>query len=130
MAFEVLLIDGDPRSCATLRSLLNGHDFQVQAAHRVEDGIKRCHKSSPDAIILDLSSSGLEGWEVCSRIRELSRAPIIVLATVGLPWNVARSLEAGADDYLLKPVHGGMLVSRLYRHIRKRATTPSEQLVH
>jgi DNA-binding response OmpR family regulator len=120
MAVEVLLIDDDPDLSIMLRTLLRGQDIQIQAVFSGEEGIEECQKSPPDVIILDLLMPGMDGWEVCEKIREFSDVPILILSALGSPGSVARALDAGADDYLIKPVHASLLASRLRTLVRRR----------
>jgi DNA-binding response OmpR family regulator len=120
MAVEVLLIDDDPDLAMMLRTLLRGQDFQIRAVFNGEDGIEECRTSAPDVIILDLLMPGMDGWDVCEKIREFSDVPILILSALGSPGSVARALDAGADDYLIKPVHASLLASRLRTLVRRR----------
>ncbi|MGD2162234.1 MAG: response regulator [Anaerolineales bacterium] len=120
MAVEVLLIDDDPDLATMLRALLRGQDFQIYAEYNGEDGIETCSTAKPDVVILDLLMPGLDGWEVCEKIREFSDVPILILSALGSPGSVARALDAGADDYLIKPVHASLLASRLRTLVRRR----------
>jgi DNA-binding response OmpR family regulator len=120
MAVEVLLIDDDPDLSIMLRTLLKGQDFQIRAVFTGEEGIEECTLNPPDVIILDLLMPGMDGWEVCEKIREFSDVPILILSALGSPGSVARALDAGADDYLIKPVHASLLASRLRTLVRRR----------
>jgi len=73
----------------------------------------------PDVIILDLFMPGLDGWQVCKSIREYSQVPILVLSAINKPGTVAKALDEGADDYLIKPVPSGVLVAHLNNLIRR-----------
>ncbi|HLC04000.1 MAG TPA: response regulator [Anaerolineales bacterium] len=128
MAIEVLLIDDDPVLAVMLRMLLRGQDFQIQAFLTGEEGIRACQTSPPDVLILDLLMPGMDGWEVCKKVREASDVPILILSALGSPGSVARALDAGADDYLIKPVHASLLSSRLRTLVRRRALKPAEQV--
>jgi two-component system KDP operon response regulator KdpE len=121
MAIEVLLIDDDPELAVMLRTLLRGQDIQLKAVYSGEDGIRACRETAPDVVILDLLMPEMDGWEVCARIREFSDVPILILSALGAPGSVARALDAGADDYLIKPVHASLLASRLRTLVRRSA---------
>jgi DNA-binding response OmpR family regulator len=121
MAINVLLIDDDPEISLMLRTLLRGQDFQIRAEFSGPAGVEACSDQPTDVVILDLMMPEMDGWEVCKRIREFSDIPILVLSAVGAPGSVARALEAGADDYLIKPVHASLLASRLRALVRKYA---------
>jgi DNA-binding response OmpR family regulator len=120
MAIEILLIDDDPDFSIMLRTLLRGRDFQVRSVYTGDDGIEACHEDPPDVVVLDLLMPNYDGWEVCEKIREFSDVPIIILSALGAPASVARALDAGADDYLIKPVHASLLASRLNALVRRR----------
>ena len=120
MAVDVLLIDDDPDLAIMLRTLLRGQDIQIRAIFNGEDGIKACRDEQPDVIILDLLMPRMDGWEVCEKIREFCDVPILILSAIGSPGSVARALDAGADDYLIKPVHASLLASRLRTLMRRR----------
>lgn len=127
MAINVLLIDDDPEISIMLRTLLRGQDFQIRAAYSGGEGIEACTSHPTDVVILDMMMPEMDGWEVCRRIRKFSNVPVLVLSAVGAPGSVARALEAGADDYLIKPVHASLLASRLRTLVRKFALTAYPQ---
>lgn len=129
MAIEVLLVDDDPDLSVMLRTLLRGQDFQIKSVLTGEDGIRECRERPVDVIILDLLMPEMDGWEVCERIREFSDVPILILSALGSPASVAKALDAGADDYLIKPVHASLLSSRLRTLVRRHALKPSLQPV-
>ncbi|MBF8255864.1 MAG: two-component system, OmpR family, response regulator MtrA, partial [Anaerolineales bacterium] len=105
MAIHTLLIDDDPDLAAVMQSLLRGQDFDLHSVLTGHEGIEACRNDQPDVVILDLLMPGMDGWEVCQKIREFSNVPILILSALGAPGSVARALDAGADDYLIKPVH-------------------------
>lgn len=121
MAIEVLLIDDDPDLSVMLRTLLRGQDFQIRSVFSGAEGIDACRDAHTDVVILDLLMPEMDGWEVCQKIREFSDVPILILSALGAPGSVARALDAGADDYLIKPVHASLLASRLRALVRRRA---------
>jgi two-component system KDP operon response regulator KdpE len=127
MAIEVLLVDDDVDLAMMLRTLLRGQDFQIRSECRGEDGIRSCQENPPDVVILDLLMPEMDGWQVCERIRTFSDVPILILSALGAPGSVARALDAGADDYLIKPVHASLLASRLRTLVRRRSLAPRYQ---
>lgn len=128
MAVEVLLIDDDPDLSIMLRTLLRGQDFQIQAVFAGEEGIQACRENQPDVVILDILMPEMDGWEVCEHIREFSEVPILILSALGSPGSVARALDAGADDYLIKPIHASLLASRLRTLVRRSLLVHEEQV--
>jgi DNA-binding response OmpR family regulator len=121
MAIQTLLIDDDPDLSVMLRTLLKGQDFDIRAVFNGKEGVDACREMNPDVIILDLLMPEMDGWQVCERIREFSAVPILILSALGAPGSVARALDAGADDYLIKPVHASLLASRLRTLVRRQA---------
>ncbi len=126
MAIEVLIIDDDPDFSAMIRILLRGQDFQIKSELSSEEGIQTVENpdAAPDVVILDLLMPEVDGWEVCERIRSFSDVPILILSVLGSPGSVLRALNAGADDYLIKPVHASLLASRLRTLVRRKALNP------
>lgn len=121
MTLRVLLIDDDPDVAVTLRTLLRGQDFDIQPVFSGREGIEAVRESEPDVIILDLLMPELDGWQVCQEIRGMSEVPILIMSALGSPGSVARALDAGADDYLIKPVHASLLASRLRTLVRRQS---------
>ncbi len=113
MTINVLAIDDDPAMTELLTLLLRTHGFNIQTANTGEEGVKLTRKESPDVIILDLMMPGMDGWQVCKQIRSFSTVPIVVFSALDSPGIVASALDAGADDYLVKPVPSGVLISHL-----------------
>jgi two-component system KDP operon response regulator KdpE len=129
MAIEVLMIDDDPDFSTMIQILLRGQDFQIKSVLSSEVGIQTVKNpdAAPDVVILDLLMPEVDGWEVCERIRSFSDVPILVLSVLGSPGSVLRALNAGADDYLIKPVHASLLASRLRALVRRKALNPNIQ---
>ena len=113
MTLKVLTIDDDPAMTELLALLLKTHGFDVLSTNIGEDGVAIARKDSPDVIILDLMMAGLDGWQVCTQIRTFSNVPILVFSALDSPGMVAGALDAGADDYLVKPVPSGVLIAHL-----------------
>jgi DNA-binding response OmpR family regulator len=124
MAIEVLLIDDDVDLSMMLRTLLRGQDIQIRSVCSGEEGIQSVKDNPPDVVILDLLMPGMDGWQVCEQIRSFSDVPILILSALGAPGSVARALDAGADDYLIKPVHASLLATRLRTLVRRRSLAP------
>lgn len=127
MTIHVLLIDDDPEVAVTLRTLLRGQDFDIQPVFEGREGIAACRESEPDVVVLDLLMPQLDGWQVCEEIRSFSSVPILILSALGSPGSVARALDSGADDYLIKPVHASLLASRLRTLVRRQSLLTQEQ---
>jgi DNA-binding response OmpR family regulator len=116
---RVLVIDDDTAMTEMLKVTLEPRAFEVLTAHTGEEGIKGAKTQNPDVIILDLFMPGMDGWQVCKSIRQHSQVPILILSAINKPGTVAKALDEGADDYLIKPVPSGVLVAHLNNLIRR-----------
>jgi DNA-binding response OmpR family regulator len=121
---RALLIDDDQRLSALVSEYLSQHDFEVQVAGDGERGIAALEKSPFDVILLDLMLPGIDGLEVCRRIRgrpETAQLPVVMLTAKGDDVDKIVGLELGADDYLAKPFNPRELLARV-RAVLRRAT--------
>ncbi len=119
MPYRVLAIDDDAATTELLSLLLGTHGFEVLTANNGQVGVELTRRESPDVVILDLMMPEMDGWQVCKAIRAFSQVPILILSALDNPGKVASALDAGADDYLVKPVPSGTLVARLFNLIRR-----------
>ncbi len=119
MSIKVLIIDDDLAMAELLAVLLKAQGFDVSNSVSGIEGIKWIRESPPNLVVLDLMMADVDGWEVCKRVREFSNVPILVLSALDTPGMVASALDAGADDYLIKPVPSGVLVAHLNKLIRR-----------
>jgi two-component system response regulator MprA len=130
MPVKVLAIDDDPAMTELLILLLRTRGFEVHTANSGEDGIKMVRELNPDVLILDLMMSGVDGWEVCSKVRKFSTTPILILSALDTPGMVASALDAGADDYLIKPVPTSVLIAHLHNLARRaRMIKPKQEII-
>jgi len=109
---RILMIDDDPALLQFVASLFQDAGARVQTAADGLQGLQQLMAQPPDLVILDMMMPGLEGWEVCQRIRQLSTVPILMLTGMGEEGYVIRGLESGADDYLVKPFDPEILLAR------------------
>jgi len=122
MPKTVLTIDDDTAITELLAMLLRTHGYEVKTANSGEDGIDAVKRLNPHVVILDLMMPGMDGWQVCKGVREFSNVPIVILSALDDPAMIASALDAGADDYLVKPVSSSILVAHLNRLIRRTGT--------
>ena len=116
---KVLVVDDDPAMTELLKLLLQQASAEVVTANSGMQAIDLVTEAPPDVMILDLMMPEMDGWEVCERIRKVSRLPILVLSALDKPGMVARALDSGADDYLIKPVPSGVLIAHLNNLVRR-----------
>jgi DNA-binding response OmpR family regulator len=119
---NVLLIDDDKRLHELLAEYLEQNGFSVVGARSGAEGLAKFETASFDAVLLDVMMPGIDGLEVCRRIRAKSRIPIIMLTAKGDETDRVVGLELGADDYIAKPFGPRELVARL-RAVLRRANS-------
>lgn len=129
MAIKVLTIDDDPAMTDLISMLLKTYGFEVCSSNSGQGGIKLIHEQSPNIVLLDLMMPDMDGWQVCKAIREFSSVPIIILSALDNPSMVASALDAGADDFLIKPVPSGVLVAHVNRFVRRTTGSLSASAV-
>jgi len=120
--YKVLVIDDDPAMTELITLLLKTHGLDAYMANSGEEGLEMIRTVSPDVVILDLMMPGMDGWQVCTQVRSFSAIPILILSALDSPGLVARALDGGADDYLVKPVPSGVLVAHLNTLVRRAVT--------
>lgn len=116
---KVLVIDDDTAMTDLLKLLLEPAKATLLTANSAVDGVALAKDESPDVIILDLMMPDITGWELCGMLRKFSTAPILVLSALDIPGMVARALNAGADDYLIKPVTSPVLTAHINKLVRR-----------
>lgn len=121
MSIRVLLVDDDVRLHELLSSYLEQNGVQVGRAYDGLTGIRELESGTFDAVLLDVMMPGIDGLEVCRRIRQKSRIPVIMLTAKGDETDRVVGLELGADDYVAKPFSPRELLARL-RAVLRRAT--------
>jgi two-component system, OmpR family, KDP operon response regulator KdpE len=118
---HVLVIDDEPQILRAIRTILTAKHFRVTTASRGEEGLTLAATQMPDVIILDLSLPDLDGIEVCTRLREWTQVPIIILTVRDGERDKVLALDRGADDYLTKPFGIEELLARLRVALRHSA---------
>src|ERR1700736_1311676 len=125
----VLLIEDEPKIRRFLRAGFEIHDFAVLEAESAADGLKAATFNTPDLIILDLALPDLHGTEVLERLRSWSNVPVIILSVVSNEAEKVRLLQAGADDYVVKPFGMAELLARGEAALRRYFKTATENPV-
>src|SRR5450432_2022985 len=129
LALRVLCIDDDTRLYELLASYLGENGVRLEHAPEGRRGIETLERGVFDAVLLDVMMPGLDGLEVCRRIREKSRIPVIMLTARGDETDRVVGLELGADDYVPKPFSPRELLARLRAVLRRTAPTGEPPLV-
>jgi DNA-binding response OmpR family regulator len=121
---KVLVIDDDPELRKLVEAILKPLDLTVYMASSGEDGLKQAYTVHPDLVILDVNMPGMDGYEVCSRLREFSSFPILMLTARAHENDMLRGFNVGVDDYLGKPFRKAELEVRV-RALLRRANAQS-----
>lgn len=117
---KVLVADDEPQMRRALRVGLEKIDYKVILAENGEEALRQAAAQAPDLIILDLAMPpGIDGFEVCQRLREWSQIPVIVLSVRASEDDKIRALELGADDYVIKPFGMRELIARIRALVRR-----------
>lgn len=130
MARTVLVIDDDEKLNRLLKRFLKDYGYDVYSATDADAGLKKVRTVLPDLIILDVMLPGMNGFDVCKRIRESSTMPIIMLTARGDVTDKVVGLELGADDYLPKPFEPRELVARIQAVLRRTGNTGVDRRRH
>ena len=121
----VLVVDDDQDLAEMLGIVLTGAGIDVEMVGRGDEALEAFRETKPDLVLLDVMLPGIDGVEVCKLIRAESMVPIVMLTARGDTQDVVAGLEAGADDYIVKPFrHPSELVARIRTRLR-RSTLPS-----
>ncbi|MFQ5436026.1 MAG: response regulator transcription factor [Anaerolineae bacterium] len=109
----ILLIDDDQ----TLTELLADHarpmGYEVITANNGREGLRRASEVAPDIVVLDVMMPGMDGWDVCRRLRKTSRVPVIMLTAKNEEFDKLRGFHLGIDDYVTKPFSFAELMARI-----------------
>jgi two-component system response regulator MtrA len=120
---SVLVVDDDQDLAEMLGIVLNGAGIEVDLVSRGDEVMDVFRNNPPDLVLLDLMLPGLDGIEVCRQIRAFSvRVPIVMLTAKGDTHDVVLGLEAGADDYMVKPFKPSELVARIRTRLRRTSS--------
>jgi DNA-binding response OmpR family regulator len=116
---KILVVDDDPELRKLVEAILKSLEFTVYLASSGEDGLKQAYSVHPDLVILDVNMPGMDGYEVCSRLREFSSFPILMLTARSQENDILRGFNAGVDDYLGKPFKKAELEARVRALLRR-----------
>src|ERR1700759_2730861 len=124
----VLLVEDDPAARQGLELALRRLGYTVRPAGPGEAALRDFPGAAAEVVVLDVMLPGLDGFEVCRRLRRSSDVPVIMLTARSDDFDIVGGLEAGADDYVVKPVEPRVLDARIRAVLRRtaRAGSPAE----
>ncbi|HVH71267.1 MAG TPA: response regulator transcription factor [Candidatus Dormibacteraeota bacterium] len=120
-AANILVVDDEPQIRRVLRSTLTSSGYVIVEAKTGEEALERMRKERPDLVLLDVNMPGMGGIEACREIRRASDAPIIMLTVRNAERDKVAALDAGADDYVVKPFGIEELLARIRAALRRYA---------
>ena len=129
MSTDILLVEDDPRIRQVLEVALRDQGYEVRSASSGEQALDEVVLRRPDVLLLDLMLPGIDGLEVCRRLRLQGDLPIIAVTARSDSADVVAGLEAGADDYVTKPVVASVLDARIRAVLRRVPMRPTHTRV-
>jgi len=129
MATKILIIEDDPSIGKLLRRALLLEGYEARLVQDGLEGLRAFQEEKPDLIILDLMLPGIDGIEVCKRIREESDVPILMLTARDSVDDRVLGLDSGADDYVVKPFDIDELLARVRAHLRRAEHQQPKQIL-
>ena len=122
---HILIVDDEPSILRFVGAGLRAEGFKVTEAADGEQAIQAVEETMPDLVMLDIRMPKMDGFEVCRRIREWSHVPIIMLSALSDAMDKVKSLNLGADDYLVKPFGINELLARIKAVLQRSDAGPS-----
>jgi two-component system KDP operon response regulator KdpE len=123
---KVLVVDDEAQITRVLLRGLESAGYQVRVANDGRTGLETYRTWLPDLVITDLSMPGFDGLELCSRIRQLSEVPLLVLSVKDDEPTKVKAFDLGADDYVSKPFGMAELVARVRALLRRSSAAPQD----
>ena len=123
---KILVVDDDKNICELLRLYLVKEGYGVTIANDGTAALQEFDKLHPDLVLLDVMMPGIDGWEVCRKIRQNNQTPIIMLTAKGETYDKVLGLELGADDYIVKPFETKEVTARIKAVLRRCGSKDEE----
>ena len=125
---KIMIVDDDVNICELLRLYLEKEGFTTVLLNNGQDAVESFNSVKPDLVLLDIMLPGLDGWQVCRKIRSVSSTPVIMLTAKGETFDKVLGLELGADDYIVKPFDTKEVLARIKAVLRRVSTQAPEQI--
>ena len=115
----IMIVDDDPNIAQLVKLYLEKDGYDTVAYGRGDEALAAFRQNPPSLMILDIMLPGMDGWQVCRAVRQISQIPIIMLTAKGETFDKVLGLELGADDYMTKPFETKELVARVKAVLRR-----------
>jgi DNA-binding response OmpR family regulator len=128
---KILAVDDDSNNIAILEELLSNDHFDLKITSNGEQALQLARELQPDIILLDIMMPGMDGYEVCRRLREhptLKETKILMLSARAMNSEKLKGYRAGADDYITKPFDGDEFLERVRIHLRPKNIEQADPL--
>ncbi|ARF16075.1 DNA-binding response regulator [Sporosarcina sp. P3] len=126
----ILLVDDEQRMLDLLELFLSPHGYRCLQATDGQQALELFQKEDIHLVLLDVMMPGMDGWEVCRRLRELSNVPVILLTARSDKSDVVKGLDQGADDYITKPFDERELTARVRVALRRTGDETQSKTIH
>jgi DNA-binding response OmpR family regulator len=119
MMRRILVTQSDREATQEVTTVLMEQGFEVENAYNIEEALQKVQGESWDLIILDIRAPQGNGFEACQYVREHTTTPVVILSALGQDEYIVEGLNAGADDYLVKPISAKVFLARVYALLRR-----------
>jgi DNA-binding response OmpR family regulator len=126
MKNKILLIDDDPTLLDLLSQFLLDAGYEVFTAHNGTAGLRLAYDERPNMVLLDVMMPGMDGWEICARLREMTAVPIVMITAKSSESDKLRGFRLGVDDYVTKPFSFAELVARVQAVLARTTSAAKE----
>ncbi len=125
---RIMVVDDDVNICELIRLYLEKEKYSVVIVNDGLEAVSTFSEVKPDLVLLDIMLPGLDGWQVCRKLRSVSNVPIIMLSAKGETFDKVLGLELGADDYIVKPFETKEVLARIKAVLRRTVSSTTEQV--
>lgn len=123
MKSSILVVDDEERIRRLLRMYLEKEGYEIDEAEDGETALEKASHTNYDLVLLDVMLPGIDGVEVCAKLRQVKSTPVIMLTAKGEETNRVQGFEAGADDYVVKPFSPREVIYRVKAILRRSSAT-------
>jgi two-component system KDP operon response regulator KdpE len=124
---KILIVDDDTTLLRFLSDYLTREGYEARTADRGQTALRAFYEERPSLVILDVMMPGMDGWEVCARMRELTDTPVILLTAKSTEADKLRGFRLGVDDYITKPFSLAELAARVRAVLARAASQTAEK---